>query len=667
VIVALIANVVGTVGGSNAVKGLACALASLILLAVLQTIWVPKPRYGFGWWVLSSAVLIAVCGLAPWRLLVILERRGPGNCDYHLLLLDLVVLVSTLIYLLLRKYAKQRPGTSDFATAAGAILGAAGGYYFFTASGPVGAAASALRAIEFNFAALTICWSLFIACGFLASLIGVLLSRSCAGSDDAAERDRTRRAIRTARVCLALPAVLVFLLELVLWSSLLNLARGLERALPQARTAQTAAPALPASATQPVILPPRLVDLPDGDKRSIEDDPSPSRRFCYTLIATAATPLFLVALSLIMLSALVFAWALWPAVWAEVRPPDPRRPCQKRARLLGQWLSHGHRALGISALGLFLTAFVILPAGFILDLSIDEQNLQRQTWLQQTRLYKWWSDFPGRLKFIALPASMIAVLAAAGRSKWLALGFRPVVDVALDVDNYLREHPWETNPRALICARYTSLLRHLHRPDAAGPGRPYDAIVIVAHSQGSVITAELLRFIVRHPDPALNGNEFGKSIPLSLLTIGCPLRQLYGRRFPHLYAWARHDDAGPWDADDPCRNIPGDQLPNPVTLQLQRWTNLFCSGDYVGRYLWRPDKCEFQWDSPVRLDDGRYANISEDRSGLRREFCVGEGAHTRYLTSSVPYVADELDRLIRQATDSAPPAGQAKGVHATPA
>ena len=62
-------------------------------------------------------------------------------------------------------------------------------------------------------------------------------------------------------------------------------------------------------------------------------------------------------------------------------------------------------------------------------------------------------------------------------------------------------------------------------------------MVVVAHSQGTVISAELLRFLASRaqlaptPDdrPLLDGQPLP---PVSLLTLGCPLRQLYGARFP---------------------------------------------------------------------------------------------------------------------------------------
>src|SRR6185503_1713014 len=167
-----------------------------------------------------------------------------------------------------------------------------------------------------------------------------------------------------------------------------------------------------------------------------------------------------------------------------------------------------------------------------------------------------------------------------------------------DVDNHLREHPRERNPRARICARYVSLLRYICKWKDPDDGRGYDAVLIVSHSQGTVITAYLLRFLNREPDAELDKlypERAEKHIPIYLLTVGCPLRQLYSLRFPHLYRWARHTDLNKWDKDDPL-HIPDDQFPDPQALGVAVWMNAFRSGDYVGRYLWRSDKCVYQWD-----------------------------------------------------------------------
>ena len=56
------------------------------------------------------------------------------------------------------------------------------------------------------------------------------------------------------------------------------------------------------------------------------------------------------------------------------------------------------------------------------------------------------------------------------------------------------------------------------------PNRPYQSVVIVAHSQGTVITVDLLRYLCLPPEASLA--ELGKVIPVKLLTMGSPLRQL---------------------------------------------------------------------------------------------------------------------------------------------
>jgi hypothetical protein len=57
--------------------------------------------------------------------------------------------------------------------------------------------------------------------------------------------------------------------------------------------------------------------------------------------------------------------------------------------------------------------------------------------------------------------SALGLLAFGGRLSKLTGWLRTGVRVALDVDNWLREHPEGTNPTARICSRYVSLLRHI--------------------------------------------------------------------------------------------------------------------------------------------------------------------------------------------------------------
>ena len=227
----------------------------------------------------------------------------------------------------------------------------------------------------------------------------------------------------------------------------------------------------------------------------------------------------------------------------------------------------------------------------------------------------------------------LIVTVTKGPLKPLAMGFRSALDVALDVTNWLRVHPLERNPRARICARYASLLRHICRYTDPVDGRPYDAVVIIAHSQGTVITADLLRFLKQErlldrPDPELACLYGDAALPVYLFTMGCPLRQLYATRFPGLYGWAWHD-AATW---------PGPR-PDPDALAVAHWTNMYRSGDYVGRYLWFPD-----------TGDDRWFQTSRGPHDKRSELCVGAGAHTHYWDQLPPdEVGRELDRLVAAA------------------
>ena len=177
------------------------------------------------------------------------------------------------------------------------------------------------------------------------------------------------------------------------------------------------------------------------------------------------------------------------------------------------------------------------------------------------------------------------VLGAAGLATALSLlggllsryvpAVRAPLDVALDVDNYFREFPRKQIPRARIFARYVALLEHI-----AAQG--CERIVIVAHSQGCVISVETLRWLregrrlgsAEAPARARLFELLGGDV--RLLTAGCPLRQLYAARFPTLYRWVLRKDGvfcGPRAED----------------IGVRQWLNAYTSGDYVGRWLWSRD------------------------------------------------------------------------------
>lgn len=399
---------------------------------------------------------------------------------------------------------------------------------------------------------------------------------------------------------------------------------------------------------------------------------SDSDSFLWQLLIMNASGTLVPMLAVTAVAIVLAAWGLGPVVWCEVMPPDrpgPGDPLRtpagqdvKRDALnrlaggLGRWLDRGYALLRVAGELLFLVMVPLLAIGLLPGrLGIGP-------------VFEGYADMIlGGLAGV-IGAGAVGLLAFRGRFRSLTLGFRPLLDVALDVDNYLREHPRTTNPRARIMARYASLLRHLCKwRDPVQPDRGYDAIIIMAHSQGTAISADLLRFFWRqrqlmeqrpgslpaqHPDGELE--PLGGEIPVFLFTMGSPLRQLYGLRFPHLYRWAWHDVLTEWVQDNPTL-IPPDQKPSPDELDVTLWVNAFRSGDYVGRFLWRSPRCSYQWELPSGEwePDRDPRNVTQDakylRDARRREFCIGPGAHTHYWDSTAPLVAAELNRLVRLA------------------
>jgi hypothetical protein len=225
-------------------------------------------------------------------------------------------------------------------------------------------------------------------------------------------------------------------------------------------------------------------------------------------------------------------------------------------------------------------------------------------------------------------------LVAAG--KWLAGGaltiaalgsrftqtfgrLRVALDAVLDIDSYFRDPPNRQPPRARIYSRYASLLAYLR-------DRGYARIVIVSHSQGTVISADLLRYLhVQRRLPEIVGG-----IPITLVTVGSPLRDLYAERFPLLYRWMGSPAAGFATAG-----------PSASDIGAVEWVNACRSGDYVGRFLWTPRGHAYG----IALV-GPDGTVEADRAGDRTEFCLGAGAHTHYFSNDAVALAVEIDRLI---------------------
>jgi hypothetical protein len=290
------------------------------------------------------------------------------------------------------------------------------------------------------------------------------------------------------------------------------------------------------------------------------------------------------------------------SIKAELFPPQAAR-AQNLDQITrsGSWLNAGLTwmpMLALSILIVFAAAAMLIP---IVVGCVDGIN---DFWCGNTIV----STFG-----IFVTASSAGILAL-GKAYSRGLGaLRPGLDLALDVDNWLRERPKKSNPRARILSRYLALLKHLKQ-------RGYERVVIVAHSQGTVITADLLRL--------LKTSNWEHQLNIRLFTLGSPLRQLYAERFPDLYGWVTEHGG-----------------PEPSQLHgVTYWLNGYRSGDYVGRALWE-DLIE---SSRFAAGPSPTTFVSADLNNkkLFNEFCVGAGAHTHYFDYTAPDVATAIDLLI---------------------
>jgi hypothetical protein len=516
-------------------------------------------------------------------------------------------------FILVKPYSRHRPGADTFAIAVGVPLGLATvGVVCAAANSHGGITFASFRMIETIYLLLLGGWMVFLLLYFSTLVVaGLAIARIPLGQ----ERALARQAAWTARFSLALPALLFSLLTLSLWTALTQLSGSL--------------------------LPEKGIYKPLWFFKNVQpalDFGQFANRL--TVFSGSALAVFIVLVTVLALGLLL--WVLVPSILTEIFPVEKQDPKNVFSQGLGNWLNNGLRI--ILGPGDWIIAWVI-PVLFLIG-TIDGISLlsgnQKSVLID---LFPFMNGLSGStsilLTWVAglLTASATSLIAFGGRLNQLSLGLRGVIDAVLDVDNYLRLHPRNDNPSARIYARYTSLLRFLCR-QTASEGEPYDAFIIVAHSQGTVISADLLRFLAIDPDPDLEALAESKKI--YLFTMGSPIRQLYSYAFPHLYRWAICASAsvGTALALEPQVKPCPEEL-----LGVKAWVNCFRSGDYVGRYIWRSDRATEQW---FRVDAPNTPNfISEDLAQTRREFCLGAGAHTHYWNKYAPEVALEIDRLIR--------------------
>jgi hypothetical protein len=528
-----------------------------------------------------------------------------------------------LVFLLLRAYDIRRPGVLKWSLGLSPLLLAGPiSFYWLNAQLEKFHLVSTvpqfwIREFEMLYGAVTFTWLLFFIFGLGTFIFGWLALLGEEGD----KKDLAIRSRWTGRLMLSLPSLLFLLVSVMLWGLL---AKAVEKFIP----------------TDP------YYSLLPGIHATC------AKELVTAFLSGPVGIVLPVALLCAGIAAIPAVWGMFPVVCAEVFPPPAYKALNSPASVrLGRWLTLSYRAaLLCSGVMIYLLMTFILPAGAILDAAG----------------HTYWKSAFGYLGVVS-GAAFGWLFLARGSLKKLALGFRPALDLLLDVDNWFREHPLNANPKARICGRYISLLRYIcNWKDDVNP-EGYEKLVIIAHSQGTVISSDLLRFLhspsdqssadkgqplyYRDIDPQLarlGSQPGGQGLPVSLFTMGCPLRQLYGLRFPYLYRWARHSNQYPMSAwKFPDLDAPPLPAPDPADLGVDLWVNAFRSGDYVGRNLWRTDDCDYLWNtapcgSPV--SHAIEGNSTDGRSRL--EFCIGSGAHTHYWDDTAPMIARELDRLI---------------------
>jgi hypothetical protein len=548
---------------------------------------------------------------------------------------------------------------------------------------------AAFWAVQWIFAALSVAWLLCLFFALLSWPLGVFCIRGIRSEEAAAKRDAalkqekqaqdeakakvvalgTRRsraaaAFRTGRFAFAVPAILFMIVTTALWSGVvvygsekLKVFDGLR--LDDVKEAFSNRDHAWPSWFIPQIGPVQnwIAVTSNNPARAAESQTTTASFwsvYLKGLLLVSVTPGLSITVLLFSVSLLLLAWAVLPPVVYEIKPEWTSGARSNRIRWLGEWLSRGLDNIAILTRVLW-AAIVPIPLFFYV-----------LAWLAlRHELPSSWLDFHYRASELTLPlievTGLILAVSAAGFVGVLLKGLTTVLDTILDVDNYLRTSPLDETPRARIAERCVSLLRYIaaRRDEHGNPY--YSKVIFVAHSLGSMVTTDLLRYLERSakdsPDPGLEPYGFRqtlttksgrKKVPIYVFSMGSPLRQLLNRFFPHLYWWVRDEpdnSLGPVGAalDPPIAEIANKDLPRSDEMNVHLWVNAYRSGDYIGRSLWLG-----QWltrnsaDNPHTSPDVAIAGPPQ----TCEEMCIGLGAHTHYWDRSAPEIARKLDQLI---------------------
>ncbi len=495
----------------------------------------------------------------------------------------LAALLAYVVFFTLRIYNARRPGVLAWAMCMMVIAAmAAVGSIFFDSDYRT----TVLRSVEIVF---TLMWPMTVLLVKLLVLAIIFAIWSIAFKHQAGARAAAiPQGVLTATVSLIVPLALSCAVTLMLWAG-----------------ASVAFKSALQGIAYTSLLPDLLYQLPEA----LQPNRWPSTRFDNTqrgfvdfLLAHGGSEAlnWLIAGLGLALAALVIGTAL--SIRHELLPLRPdKAKLGWRMALSGRWLN-----AGLTWIPLIGLVCLILLGGLAMWLPLSGFCHDRYAPF-------WCSNDLARNAGLVVTTSSAGLLAVAGAYGRSLAALRPGIDLALDVDNWLRERPRFSNPRAQILSRYLALFKHLH-------AHGYREIVIVAHSQGTVITADFLRLLKHF--------HWHDGLKIRLFTVGSPLRQLYAERFPDLYGWVTEQGG-----------------PEPDKLYgVQLWLNGYRTGDYVGRALWEDliAKPNFRYGPEPRA---LIASTMIAR-GNHAEFSLGAGAHTHYFDYTAPMVASAIDGLV---------------------
>lgn len=672
-------------------------ILNVVLLEIACSAFIDKSQ-GKAWLPLASRGLVGILGLAAtfillreqgspsrpilWAFVPLLGAGGgililgglacgynsifhPGvSFDQTLLLIGWLTIAGVILGWVAWKFNQLRPGA--FALSIFLYAGNAGCFIFFLLPHAQGRIATAsLWAVQWIFGELLLSWMLCLLCAFFTWPLAIICTSFIGPvGEESQERAKERKAraiaaFRTGRFAFSVPAILFVIVTCVLWSGIV--VYGSDKfnafaAVPMDAQDQAASASGWASYAIPRVAPvvKRMNDIGEPDPPQFAPGTAFWSKYLRGLLVVCVTPSLPVTMVLFALSLLLLIWAVLPSIVFEIKPKWTIGAPADRMRSLGKWLSRGLDNIAILTRVLWVAIVPIPLITFALD------------WVV---LHHWLFDPNGKIVHFVNRAGKPTLTLIEGQGLALAIfgaavaGFilkylTTVLDAILDVDNYLRTSPAKRTPRAKIAERITSLLRYIAQ-QTDDQGRPYySKLIIVAHSLGSMVTTDLLRYLERSGkhahDPGLARYNFRPCqerkceypLPIYVFSMGSPLRQLLNRFFPHLYWWVSDiPDNSLEDLGDPLAPPPKISSPLPRTdeMNVKHWSNAYRSGDYIGRSLWVD-----QWMQRNDSGDPKHHPHVAHKAFPQAcdEMCIGSGAHTHYWDRSATDIARRLDELI---------------------